>query len=131
MLRAKFLKDQDIYKIKIQSKVGKKKLKPQHSIRIKRNQCQPVNQIENDEEPATERHMLDTAESKGLGTHAINVQDIEEEIKITDDTYILRFELPDVEMSMGLPIGKHVMFHAKIGDDDIIRKYTPISAVKD
>ena len=52
-------------------------------------------------------------------------------IKITDDTYILRFELPDVEMSMGLPIGKRVMFHAKIGDDDIIRKYTPISAVKD
>jgi len=85
VLRAKFLKDQDIYKIKIQSKVGKKKLKPQHSIRIKRNQCQPVNQIENDEEPATERHLLDTAESKGLGTHAINVQDIEEEIKITDD----------------------------------------------
>lgn len=33
----------------------------------------------------TERHLLETAESKGLGTVAVNVQDIEEDIKITDD----------------------------------------------
>ena len=32
---------------------------------------------------------------------------------------------------MGLPVGNHVMFHAKVGGKDILRKYTPISAVKD
>ena len=54
-------------------------------------------------------------------------------IKISGDTYIFRFEFPDLEMQMGLPVGNHVMFHAKVdGDEDeIIRKYTPISDVKD
>ena len=34
-------------------------------------------------------------------------------------------------MSLGLPVGNHVFFHAKIGDEDVLRKYTPISQVKD
>ena len=34
-------------------------------------------------------------------------------------------------MSLGLPVGNHVMFHAKIDGEDVIRKYTPISQVKD
>ena len=32
---------------------------------------------------------------------------------------------------MGLPVGNHVMFHANINGEDVIRKYTPISSVKD
>ena len=34
-------------------------------------------------------------------------------------------------MCLGLPVGNHVMFAAKIGDEEIVRKYTPISDVKD
>ena len=52
-------------------------------------------------------------------------------IKISHDTYIFRFEFPDIEMSMGLPVGNHVMFHANVKGEEICRKYTPISAVKD
>ena len=42
-------------------------------------------------------------------------------IKISSDTYIFRFEFPDVEMCLGLPIGKHVMFHAKIDGEEVDR----------
>lgn len=52
-------------------------------------------------------------------------------IKISSDTYIFRFEFPDPEFCLGLPVGNHVMFHAKVGGEDILRKYTPISEVKD
>lgn len=54
-------------------------------------------------------------------------------IKISNDTYIFRFELPELEMSLGLPVGNHVMFYADIPgeEDQIMRKYTPISDVKD
>ena len=52
-------------------------------------------------------------------------------IKISQDTFIFRFEFPHIEMSMGLPIGNHVMFHATIKGEEVVRKYTPISAVKD
>jgi len=34
-------------------------------------------------------------------------------------------------MCLGLPVGNHVMFHAKVDGEDILRKYTPISDVKD
>lgn len=40
-------------------------------------------------------------------------------IKISNDTYIFRFELPELEMSLGLPVGNHVMFYADIpGEED-------------
>ena len=52
-------------------------------------------------------------------------------IKISGDTYIFRFEMPEHDMSLGLPVGNHVMFHANVGGEDIIRKYTPISDVHD
>jgi len=34
-------------------------------------------------------------------------------------------------MSLGLPVGNHVIFSAQIGDEEVVRKYTPISDVKD
>ena len=52
-------------------------------------------------------------------------------IKISSDTYIFRFEFENPEHCLGLPVGKHVMFHAKIGGKDVVRKYTPISQVQD
>jgi NAD(P)H-flavin reductase len=52
-------------------------------------------------------------------------------IKISSDTYIFRFEFPKYDMCLGLPVGNHVMFAAKIGDEEVVRKYTPISDVKD
>lgn len=52
-------------------------------------------------------------------------------IKISSDTYIFRFEFPEFDMSLGLPVGNHVVFSAQIGDEEVVRKYTPISDVKD
>lgn len=52
-------------------------------------------------------------------------------IMISNDTFIFRFEFPEHDMSLGLPVGNHVMFYANVDDDDIARKYTPISDVKD
>ena len=34
-------------------------------------------------------------------------------------------------MCLGLPLGNHVMFHANVNGEDIVRKYTPISDVID
>ena len=34
-------------------------------------------------------------------------------------------------MCLGLPLGNHVMFHANVNGEDIVRKYTPISDVND
>lgn len=34
-------------------------------------------------------------------------------------------------MCLGLPIGNHMIFHAKIAGEEIVRKYTPVSGVKD
>lgn len=56
---------------------------------------------------------------------------LKSKIKVTSDSYIFRFELPDVEMSLGLPIGNHVMFHTTIDGEEVDRPYTPISMVKD
>ena len=56
-------------------------------------------------------------------------------IKVTDDTYIFRFGFEKESWTFGLPIGKHVVFQAKIKDpdepdlEDVQRKYTPISQV--
>ena len=51
-------------------------------------------------------------------------------IKISDDTYIFRFSFDDESSTLGLPIGNHVVFSAKIGGELECRKYTPISMVQ-
>lgn len=56
---------------------------------------------------------------------------LKEKIPITDDTYIFRFEYPEPEMSMGVPIGNNVRFLADINGEEKKRKYTPISKIKD
>lgn len=52
-------------------------------------------------------------------------------IKISNDTYIFRFELPEFDMSLGLPVGNHVNFFATIDGEEVQRPYTPISDVKE
>ena len=54
---------------------------------------------------------------------------LKSKIKVSHDSYIFRFEYPNAEWCLGIPVGKHVMFHAKIGGEDVTRKYTPISMV--
>ena len=56
---------------------------------------------------------------------------LKEKIPITDDTYIFRFKYPEPEMSMGVPIGNNVRFLTDINGEEIKRKYTPISKIKD
>ncbi len=47
---------------------------------------------------------------------------------ITHNTVRLRFELPDPQQRLGLPIGQHISFSAKGPDGkDVIRSYTPVS----
>jgi NAD(P)H-flavin reductase len=56
-------------------------------------------------------------------------------IKITEDTFVYRFSF-DEKVTLGLPIGKHVIFSANIktksepNGELVCRKYTPISFVK-
>ena len=50
-------------------------------------------------------------------------------IRISDDTFIFRFGFPNKEEVFGLPIGKHVVFTAKIKGEECQRKYTPISEI--
>lgn len=55
---------------------------------------------------------------------------IEKEI-ISHDTRKFRFGLPTPDHVLGLPIGQHVHLTAKIGEDAVIRSYTPVSSDDD
>ncbi|XP_049822709.1 NADH-cytochrome b5 reductase 3 isoform X2 [Aethina tumida] len=55
---------------------------------------------------------------------------IEKEI-ISHDTRRFRFALPTSEHVLGLPTGQHINLSAKIGDDLVIRSYTPVSSDDD
>ena len=54
---------------------------------------------------------------------------LSKKIKVSEDTFIFRFSF-DEDKTLGLPIGKHVIFSANIKDELVCRKYTPISMVK-
>ncbi|XP_008201302.1 NADH-cytochrome b5 reductase 2 isoform X1 [Tribolium castaneum] len=54
-----------------------------------------------------------------------------EKEEISHDTRRFRFGLPTKEHVLGLPIGQHIHLSAKIGDDLIIRSYTPVSSDDD
>ncbi|GLV31970.1 uncharacterized protein CBL_07730 [Carabus blaptoides fortunei] len=54
-----------------------------------------------------------------------------EKEEISHDTRRFRFGLPSKEHILGLPIGQHIHLSAKIGDDLIIRSYTPVSSDED
>lgn len=55
---------------------------------------------------------------------------VEKEI-ISHDTRKFRFGLPTPDHVLGLPIGQHVHLTAKIGEDAVIRSYTPVSSDDD
>nr|CAI5817147.1 unnamed protein product [Callosobruchus analis] len=50
---------------------------------------------------------------------------------INHDTRRYRFALPEKDMVLGLPIGQHVQLMARIGEDLVIRSYTPVSSDDD
>lgn len=49
--------------------------------------------------------------------------------KMTHDTYYITLEFPDKEWTSGLWPGGHFIIHAKIGDKDVSKLYTPVSPV--
>lgn len=53
---------------------------------------------------------------------------LQNKIVLSRDSYMLDFALPTKEHVLGLPTGKHIFFSAKIGDEMVIRRYTPISS---
>ncbi|CAG9858936.1 unnamed protein product [Phyllotreta striolata] len=50
---------------------------------------------------------------------------------ISHDTRLFRFGLPEKDMVLGLPIGKHIQLSARINDELVIRSYTPVSSDDD
>ncbi|XP_023015885.2 NADH-cytochrome b5 reductase 3 isoform X1 [Leptinotarsa decemlineata] len=50
---------------------------------------------------------------------------------ISHDTRNFRFALPEKDMVLGLPIGQHIHLSATIGEDLVIRSYTPVSSDDD
>lgn len=60
---------------------------------------------------------------------------LQKRIKISDDTFIFRFNFPNENDVFGLPIGMHVVFNETIPTIDepkgeiVSRKYTPISKI--
>ncbi|XP_011641155.1 NADH-cytochrome b5 reductase 2 isoform X1 [Pogonomyrmex barbatus] len=51
--------------------------------------------------------------------------------EISHDTRKFRFELPTPNHVLGLPVGQHVHLTAKIGEEVVIRSYTPVSSDDD
>lgn len=54
-----------------------------------------------------------------------------EKEEVSHDTRRFRFQLPTEDHILGLPIGQHIHLSAKIGEDLIIRSYTPVSSDED
>lgn len=50
---------------------------------------------------------------------------------VSHDTRRFRFGLPTPNHILGLPIGQHVHLTAKIGEEVVIRAYTPVSSDDD
>ncbi|CAH1176258.1 unnamed protein product [Phaedon cochleariae] len=50
---------------------------------------------------------------------------------ISHDTRNYRFALPEKDMALGLPIGQHIQLSARLGEDLVIRSYTPVSSDDD
>ncbi|XP_068988575.1 NADH-cytochrome b5 reductase 3 isoform X2 [Bombus flavifrons] len=50
---------------------------------------------------------------------------------LSHDTRKFRFALPTADHILGLPIGQHVHLTVKIGDEVVIRSYTPVSSDDD
>lgn len=50
---------------------------------------------------------------------------------ISHDTRKFRFGLPTPNHILGLPIGQHVHLTARIGEEVVIRSYTPVSSDDD
>lgn len=49
-------------------------------------------------------------------------------IVLSRDSFLLDFELPTPQHVLGLPTGKHMFLSAKINDELVLRRYTPISS---
>ena len=49
--------------------------------------------------------------------------------QISPDTKVFVFGLPNENISLGLPIGKHLLFRAEINGEEVVRKYTPTSRI--
>ncbi|XP_077993773.1 NADH-cytochrome b5 reductase-like [Glandiceps talaboti] len=49
--------------------------------------------------------------------------------KVSRDSYIYRFKLPD-DKSLGLRVGQHIILRGKVNDRFITRQYTPISPIE-
>lgn len=50
---------------------------------------------------------------------------------LSHDTRRFRFGLPTPDHVLGLPIGQHIHLTAKIGEEVVIRSYTPVSSNDD
>jgi nitrate reductase (NAD(P)H) len=53
---------------------------------------------------------------------------LREKIVLSRDSFLLDFALQSPEHVLGLPTGKHVFLSAKINDELVMRRYTPISS---
>lgn len=53
---------------------------------------------------------------------------LQNKVVLSRDSFMLDFALPTKEHVLGLPTGKHIFLSAKIGDEMVIRRYTPISS---
>jgi nitrate reductase (NAD(P)H) len=51
--------------------------------------------------------------------------------QLSRDSFMLDFALPTPEHLLGLPTGKHMFLSAKINDELVLRRYTPISSNHD
>ncbi|CAD7704946.1 unnamed protein product [Ostreobium quekettii] len=56
---------------------------------------------------------------------------LKEKIQLSHDTRLFRFALQSDQHKLGLPIGKHMFFYAKVNGEPVMRAYTPTSSDDD
>eukprot|EP00588_Corethron_pennatum_P001902 CAMPEP_0194297980 /NCGR_PEP_ID=MMETSP0169-20130528/59908_1 /TAXON_ID=218684 /ORGANISM="Corethron pennatum, Strain L29A3" /LENGTH=942 /DNA_ID=CAMNT_0039047911 /DNA_START=612 /DNA_END=3440 /DNA_ORIENTATION=- len=77
-----------------------------------------------------EEDLVDEASGRKIALHpkkkvALKVQ---EKVKLSHDSFMINFALQSPDHILGLPTGKHVFLSAKIGEETVMRRYTPISS---
>jgi len=56
---------------------------------------------------------------------------LQNKVVLSHDTFMLDFALPTKDHILGLPTGKHMFLSAKINEETVVRRYTPISSNHD
>lgn len=91
-----------------------------------------IGDLDSESVPVLEDEDIDITDAKG-NKIALNPKKkvafhLQAKTVLSRDSFLLDFALQSPEHVLGLPTGKHVFLSAKIGEETVLRRYTPVSS---